>query len=186
MRATLRTLGESARRERGLLALRRLSDLDEIGRVANLLLYRSLSTEVCTEAVFAEVHARGQTVFSPAIEGSDLVFRVVTANTSWCRNPLGFLEPDPSNARLTEEDVAKGSTVALVPGLAFTERGDRLGRGGGHYDRVLARAPLAGAVLAIGLAFDLQVVRSIPVADHDRRVDLLVTESRTIRTAARR
>jgi 5-formyltetrahydrofolate cyclo-ligase len=67
----------------------------------------------------------------------------------------------------------------VVPGVAFTSDGARLGRGGGHYDQLLARR--VGEV-RVGIAFDLQIVPAIPEEAHDERMDLVVTPSRTWRT----
>jgi 5-formyltetrahydrofolate cyclo-ligase len=64
--------------------------------------------------------------------------------------------------------------VAIVPGLAFTAAGDRLGQGGGWYDRVLA--DVRDDCTVIGVGFGVQVVDELPVEAHDRRLDLVVTE----------
>jgi 5-formyltetrahydrofolate cyclo-ligase len=62
----------------------------------------------------------------------------------------------------------------LVPGLAFTAAGARLGRGGGYYDRLL---PLRRAAsTALGVCFALQIVAAIPREPHDQVVDAVVTE----------
>lgn len=84
----------------------------------------------------------------------------------------GIAEPDPS--RTIAMDPGEIEAV-IVPGSAFDLRGGRLGYGGGFYDRFLAReAPQA---LRIGLAFALQVVAGeLPLAEHDQRLDYLVTE----------
>jgi 5-formyltetrahydrofolate cyclo-ligase len=63
----------------------------------------------------------------------------------------------------------------LVPGLAFTKDGRRLGRGGGYYDRYLAGLP-AGTV-KIGVCFAVQIVEALPTEPHDQRVNLVVTEN---------
>ncbi|MGH7858433.1 MAG: 5-formyltetrahydrofolate cyclo-ligase, partial [Candidatus Binatia bacterium] len=73
--------------------------------------------------------------------------------------------------------------VVVVPGVAFSPRGDRLGRGGGHYDRALGAPPLVGSARAIGFAFDLQVVDEIPLEPHDVRVGVVVTEKRVLRAS---
>lgn len=65
--------------------------------------------------------------------------------------------------------------LILVPGLAFTSDGWRLGRGGGFYDRFLERLP-AGTV-KLGVCFDLQIVETLPAEAHDQRLDGIVTES---------
>ncbi len=183
MRKVLRGMGETAHAEGSALAARRVDGLEEVSTAVNLLLFCSLVTEVGTEAIFEAALARGQSVFFPIIEGQALVFRRVVRETAWRRGPLGALEPE-SGSPITDRDLERGATVVFVPGLAFSEQGDRLGRGGGHYDRALGRGPIAGRVFSIGLAFNLQVLPSIPRAAHDRRVDLVVTESRTIRPGA--
>ena len=68
--------------------------------------------------------------------------------------------------------------VILVPGLAFDRAGRRLGRGGGFYDRFLATAPARAA--RVGVAFEAQVVDSVPVGDQDCTVSALVTEAGTL------
>ncbi len=64
--------------------------------------------------------------------------------------------------------------VVLVPGVAFTPTGDRLGQGGGWYDRFLPRCRDDAAL--IGVAFDVQLVDAVPVEDHDRAMDAVITE----------
>jgi 5-formyltetrahydrofolate cyclo-ligase len=65
--------------------------------------------------------------------------------------------------------------LILVPGLAFTRDGLRLGRGGGYYDRLLAHPQCKAR--RIGIAFEAQAVESIPVEPHDQRVHQIITES---------
>ncbi|MEP6673273.1 MAG: 5-formyltetrahydrofolate cyclo-ligase [Chthoniobacter sp.] len=62
----------------------------------------------------------------------------------------------------------------LVPGLAFTKDGHRLGRGGGFYDRYLAALP--ATTHKIGVCFALQLVETLPIEPHDQRMDAVVTE----------
>ena len=65
--------------------------------------------------------------------------------------------------------------AVIVPLLGFTTACDRLGQGGGHYDRWLAAHP---AAIAIGLAWDCQLAESLPVEPHDRVLDAVVTPAR--------
>jgi len=67
--------------------------------------------------------------------------------------------------------------VAIIPGVGFDLAGRRLGRGGGHYDRALARYPL---LVSVGVASEVQVVDCLPEESWDRRMDLVVTERRII------
>lgn len=64
--------------------------------------------------------------------------------------------------------------VILVPGLAFTRAGQRLGRGGGYYDRLLAALP--ASTVRLGVCFEMQIVEELPSEPHDQKVDAVVTE----------
>ncbi|WP_199698707.1 5-formyltetrahydrofolate cyclo-ligase [Aurantiacibacter zhengii] len=81
---------------------------------------------------------------------------------------MGLMQPAAA-ARVVEPD------VLFVPLVGFTERGDRIGQGGGFYDRWLAAHP---DTLAIGLAWDVQRVDSLPTADHDMALSLVITPTR--------
>lgn len=83
---------------------------------------------------------------------------------------------DPSTADPVDASVPD---LIVVPGLAFTEAGDRLGQGGGWYDRYLARVRPDCVIVAV--CFDEQVIGSVPVEPHDVRVGVIVTPTRTIR-----
>lgn len=92
---------------------------------------------------------------------------------AWCRESgkqVAFPEDDPLPDPSTFD-------LVIVPGVAFTERGDRLGRGGGWYDRLLPQ--LRDDCATVGVAFDIQVLPELPVERHDRPVRLVVTETHT-------
>lgn len=82
--------------------------------------------------------------------------------------PYGQLQPEADAPEVVPD-------LAFVPLLAFTGDGDRLGQGGGHYDRWLAENP---AAIPVGLAWDCQLVDSLPVESHDRRLRAVVTPTR--------
>ncbi|MFN3863880.1 MAG: 5-formyltetrahydrofolate cyclo-ligase [Erythrobacter sp.] len=82
--------------------------------------------------------------------------------------PFGILQP-PAEAEPVIPD------VLFVPLLGFTDRCERLGQGGGHYDRWLAEHPPA---LAIGLAWDVQLCAALPTEAHDAALDAVITPTR--------
>ncbi len=90
------------------------------------------------------------------------------------QSAFGLLEPD---TELTPPVDPSGVDLILVPGVAFALDGNRLGMGGGYYDRFLAQT----AGVKIGLSFEMQLKESLPIAIHDQQVDLIVTELRVIR-----
>lgn len=111
-----------------------------------------------------------KTVLLPRVAGEDLVFHAVAGPGDLRTGSFGVREPDPS--RCAALDAAEADII-LVPGLAFTTDGRRLGRGRGFYDRVLAQLP--ARVLKVGICFGGQLVDDLPVEDHDRRVDLVLS-----------
>ncbi len=85
--------------------------------------------------------------------------------------------PEPVPDKCKEIDPG-GIDVVILPGSVFDHSGGRLGYGGGYYDRFLVdQAPQA---LRIGLAFELQVVKELPLLPHDQSLDYLVTEKRVL------
>lgn len=85
---------------------------------------------------------------------------------------------EPLEGRCKREDAPGTVDFILLPGVAFTREGARLGYGGGYYDKLLAHLPHRPALVAG--AFEMQVVREIPLEDTDHEVDWLVTETETI------
>jgi 5-formyltetrahydrofolate cyclo-ligase len=91
------------------------------------------------------------------------------------------LVPSPWHPRIREPVFAPERIVPpeeidliLVPGLAFTRDGQRLGRGGGFYDRYLASLP--PRAMKLGICFQCQMLESLPSEEHDQRVHAIVTE----------
>lgn len=99
----------------------------------------------------------------------------------------GILEPDPAVASRVELGEQLPEAV-FVPGLAFDRAGGRLGYGGGYYDRFRERIAAASALLDraappwIGLGFAMQLAESVPMEEHDARMDAIVTERGSIMT----
>jgi 5-formyltetrahydrofolate cyclo-ligase len=86
--------------------------------------------------------------------------------------------PEPVMERCIKEEALGTVDFILLPGVAFTREGGRLGYGGGFYDKLLARMPHRPTLVAG--AFALQVVQEIPLESTDHKVEWLVTENETI------
>lgn len=116
--------------------------------------------------------ARGWKTALFAVEGTELVPYEVTAHIQLRRGPLGVWEPEAdARRRVPLPDL----TLILVPGLAFSlGDGSRLGRGGGYYDRLLARKELSA--YQAGICFENQLWPGIPCEAHDARVSEIITE----------
>ena len=98
---------------------------------------------------------------------------------SWLRNdPLRinkFGIPEPVSSKISYPD------ILLVPLVAFDSRLNRLGYGGGYYDRYIEKLEKIKKVIKIGLAFSFQKISSIPVNQNDKRLDIIITEKEILR-----
>lgn len=135
-----------------------------------LAVYLASCDEIDLSGLVNEMIARGARVVSPRWNGEtyDLA-RIKSLSADDLRlGPMNILEPD-------EADITRHDDVAvwIVPGLAFTADGRRLGYGGGWYDRLLADA--APDSVKIGVAHSFQLVPGIPVEAHDAMLDRIVT-----------
>ena len=116
---------------------------------------RSLTDVVDAERVLVFETIPGEPETAPFVE--------------WCRaNDVAVAVPD-------DEPDPSWPDVVIVPGLAFTAAGDRLGQGGGWYDRFLA--DVRPGCRTIGVGFVEQIVDTLPVEVHDIRLDHVVTEA---------
>lgn len=92
---------------------------------------------------------------------------------------FGILEPDESGESFNPE--LSPQTAVLVPGLAFDQSGNRLGRGRGYYDRFLSR-PQFRSLLKIGVCWEMQLIDEVPVESHDIMMDWVCHERGVVRT----
>ncbi|HYG66416.1 MAG TPA: 5-formyltetrahydrofolate cyclo-ligase [Anaeromyxobacteraceae bacterium] len=170
-------LGPEERAERsGRIALRVDALLAE--RAARIVAtFAPLGAEVDGLLAVEAARARGATIVFPLVrEGERLLVFAPCEPAALVKGPVGALQPGAECAPVAPAAI----DAVLVPGVAFSEDGHRLGRGGGYYDAALAALPRA---FRVGLAFDVQVVATLPLEPHDAGLDALVTESRTLRFA---
>jgi 5-formyltetrahydrofolate cyclo-ligase len=103
-----------------------------------------------------------------------LSFHAHTPGVPLMRGKFGAPEPGPDAPELIPD-------VILVPLVGADRSGRRLGQGGGHYDRALASLRATQPVVAVGLAYDVQLVDTLPFEPTDQLLDALATPSRLIR-----
>jgi 5-formyltetrahydrofolate cyclo-ligase len=166
----------------GLLAERAL-ELPELTRARTVAAYVSVGREPGTRPLLDALRGRGVRVLLPVLlPDNDLDWAVYEGAGRLVRAERGLLEPE--GPRLGPDTVAEADAV-LLPGLAVDWRGVRLGRGGGSYDRVLARIGAAGVRPALAvLLYDEELVGSVPAEEHDLPVTAAVTPSATHRFTA--
>ncbi|WP_409471522.1 5-formyltetrahydrofolate cyclo-ligase [Streptomyces sp. HC307] len=159
---------------------RRALDLPELAQAGTVAAYVSVGSEPGTLALLDTLYARGARVLLPALlPDNDLDWGAYAGEGSLARVQHGgkMTLLEPIGERLGP-DAVTAADVVLLPGLAVDARGMRLGRGGGSYDRVLARLEDAGARPAlVVLLYDSELVERVPAEAHDRPVHAVVTPS---------
>ena len=151
----------------------RAIDLPELRSADGVFIYVSFRSEVQTHALIEDLLAAGKVVTVPhAGNGDQMEAHRIDKLSDLRPGRFGF--PAPVNTKAYREPI----DICIAPGLAFTERGDRLGYGQGHYDRFLAAHPL---MTTVALAFEAQVTPELPTEVTDRAMDVIVTERRVIR-----
>ncbi|MFI9172065.1 5-formyltetrahydrofolate cyclo-ligase [Streptomyces lincolnensis] len=167
-------------REAAVALAERALELPELARARTVAAYVSVGSEPGTLALLDALRARGVRVLLPALlADNDLDWGAYAGQGSLVRVQHGGKMAlfEPAGERLGPDSVT-GADVVLLPGLAVDARGMRLGRGGGSYDRVLARLERASASTAlVVLLYDSEVVDRVPAEAHDRPVQAVVTPS---------
>ena len=136
--------------------------------------YYPIGSEILTQDIIQELLSQGREVFLPkTIKEEYMEFRKIVDFSSLEAGSFGIMEPKDTCGTDNRLD------VILVPTVAITPAGIRLGYGHGYYDRFLSD----NKTVTISLTLEKQVVKKIPRSDHDVAIDWIVTESRAIQTS---
>ena len=181
LKAMRRGLGPSRRAEADAAVARHVLELPEWGRAGVVLTYLSVRDEVDTRALVRAAWEAGKVVAAPRVVGPrELAWYRVESDDALETSRLGIEEPVACDSRLVGVCGLPQDALALVPALAFDERGYRIGYGGGFYDAFLAHFP----GISVGLAHEGALVSSLGalgvLEPHDRPVDLVVSERRVV------
>ena len=157
-------------------------EIRELKGAKRLALYASFKNEVLTETILEYAVAHRQEVFFPRIvrEKKGLMFLKVHGKEDLASGSYDIKEPVHSHRGIYQPEIAALSSldIVVVPGIAFDTNGNRLGYGKGYYDKVLGS--IKETCLIVALAFDFQIVNTIPAEAHDIKMDKIITESRVI------
>jgi len=150
-----------------------------------VLCYLSFDCEVETKWIIDGAFEENKIVGAPRIIGDNLIFhRISDRLHSLAENQWGIREPGRNLPEIDLRQISRdaGKILIIVPGLAFDRQKNRLGRGRGYYDRFLAAAgeSRGGDIFTVALSFSEQLVESVPVSEHDRRVDMIIVENQII------
>lgn len=156
----------------------RLFRLPAYREAETVMFFISFDSEVVTKPMVENALAEGKTVLAPRARTrtKELIpSRILDWEEDLAPGAYGI--PEPKEERLCPH-YPGDIDLLIVPGVAFDRKGNRLGYGGGYYDRFFPL--LRSDVPLVALAFAVQIVPSVPVEDWDRPVDFVITEKEVI------
>ncbi|MFO7178646.1 MAG: 5-formyltetrahydrofolate cyclo-ligase [Pseudomonadota bacterium] len=179
MRALRAAVPQRARAERSARIVGRIGELEEYQRASGVALFWPLEHEVDLRALDERARTDGKRVYYPVMDPAGDVFRTgfaLTESTAELADRgRGFAEPGPQAPRAVRGEIE----LVVVPALAVSANGYRLGYGSGFYDSVLPE--FVPPAVSVAVAYEFQLLAELPALDHDVACSLVVTDFRTVR-----
>ncbi|GAA0071466.1 5-formyltetrahydrofolate cyclo-ligase [Clostridium sardiniense] len=139
-----------------------------------IFIYIGFGSEINTKIIIREALNSGKEVYVPKVIKKDMILIKIDSLENLVTSSYGILEPIGDKSDL---DVNKLELI-VMPGVAFDKSGNRLGYGGGYYDKFLEQNKIECKKIA--LSYDFQVLEKLEVEEHDIKVDLIITENQVI------
>lgn len=142
------------------------------------LLYISHPHEVDTRRILKRCSETTKEIVLPLFNGDGngtRLYRISDMERDLKPGPGNILQPDPDRCKSVSIDDVD---IAIIPGIAFDEKGGRLGIGNGRYDRIMSKLPITAR--KVSCAVEDQMTPQIPMESHDRYVDIIITDKRII------
>lgn len=171
------TIPAQAREERSKQACQQaLSWLENIQSYQRIGLFASIHSEIDTTALFEALRRLNKVIALPRVTDteSSLVFHESKNLSELSDGPWNLPQPRPTEPVVQPTEI----DCLFVPGLAFDNRGYRIGYGMGHYDRFIPSC--RKDCIKVGLAFDFQLVAEIPHQVHDQPLNRIITDKQHI------
>jgi 5-formyltetrahydrofolate cyclo-ligase len=162
-------LSEEQKQKEADAVFGKIEYLPEFKAANSILIYWSTPDELPTHDIIKKWR-QAKLIILPSIKGDKLVLKSYTSEEKLIQKVLGIWEPNLSQTYQGKVD------LVIVPGIAFDQNRNRLGRGKGYYDRFFKKNKLT----KIGVGFDFQLFNSIPTEKTDVQMDKIITPSNTI------
>jgi 5-formyltetrahydrofolate cyclo-ligase len=151
----------------------RLKQVEIFSSAKKIACYYPIGSEVLTQNIMQELLGDGKEISLPKVVGDNLSFRKIGGIKDLEKGEFGIMAPKENCQEAKEMD------VILVPTVAITKNGNRLGYGHGYYDKFL----LESNAKTISLIYSKQIVKAIPISEKDVKIDWIVTEEKSIETS---
>lgn len=149
-----------------------LTNSDFFKNCQSLYIFMSFGSEVDTIRIINEALNQGKKLYLPRILNKNMEFYKIDSLDRLKKNKFGFLEPDASY-EIDNKIYNNCNRLMIVPGIAFDIYGNRIGYGGGYYDKFLSRH--GNNFIKLGIAYDVQLINHIYKEQHDISLDYIVT-----------
>lgn len=176
--AAIAKLSVGALAEKTSLIENRLFDFANFIEAKIALLYVDNQNEVRSAGIIRRAFDHNKIVVLPLVKTETKKFKLFKIDhfeRDMKPGPNGILQPDPEKCRTVPIDCID---IAIIPGVAFDEKGGRIGLGVGYYDRLIPHLPVTTRKVA--LALDIQIIPQVPIESHDKHVDIIITDKRII------
>lgn len=167
--------------ERSKVIAGKVIELEEFKKSNRILLYAPIRNEVETEEIYREAKRLNKDIYYPRVQGKEMQFYLIDNATEFEMSAYGICEPIPEStiSFVPEKDDA---VLIVVPGAVFDREGNRIGYGGGYYDKYiywLTERLSEKQICMVAIAYENQLVESglIEKEIHDIRMDYVITES---------
>lgn len=150
----------------------------EIYKKSNIILaYMALNDEVNLSTVIKNAIQNKKSVYIPKVisQTSEMDFYQIFSDEQTQKGSFGIQEPNSQNKKFETKNY-DDSILILIPGRAFSKKGERLGRGKSYYDNFLSNLD-AKKVIFAAVCFDCQILEEIPTEPHDIKMDFIFSES---------
>jgi len=175
---TLAALTESEVEEKTKRVENRLFEFANFLEANIVLLYINSISEVNSREILKRSFDYNKIVILPAFDTTKYemkLMKVDNLDTDLTLGPRGILEPDSSRCNVVPIECID---IAIIPGVAFDEKGGRIGSGDGYYDRLIPE--LSITTRKVALAFENQIIPLVHMESYDKYVDIIITEKRII------
>lgn len=173
MKQKRNTLNEEERAKAAEGCLQQLIQLPGFEQVSWIYCYMSYLSELDTRQMIQSFLKEGKRVAVPKVQGAEMDFYEISDLSDCVSGAYGIPEP------VGNADPVTDAGWILMPGLAFDSQGNRLGYGGGFYDKYLEKHD---NLVKIALAYDFQIISSVSAEIYDKPVDYIVTSERILKT----
>ncbi len=152
--------------------IEKLINSEEYKKARGIFTYIGFGSEIDTKIIIKDALKLGKQVYVPKIFNKEMLLIRIDSLENLVKSSYGILEPIGEE---NDFDIDKLDLI-VMPGVAFDEEFNRLGYGAGYYDKFLDKNNLKCSKIA--LAYELQVLDSLEVEEHDKKVDQIITEKR--------